>query len=144
MLFLLLLILLLVVLADAICDYFLITSGTMINHFQSTLFPIALGATLAAPLVLVHWYEIDRYYVDFISIVIIAPFVRWQFHDMLLNKWRGLPSDYLGEGPHSARTDRFLIKFRTNGFHPEVIRVIFLAISLLAFYIIQLVNYEMA
>lgn len=143
-LFLLLTLGLFVILADAAYDYIVIKQGKQIYHIGSLIFPVAMYLIVSSMLLTLEWEKLETHIPDFITVSIVLPFLRWTMHDTLLNKWRNLPSDYLGVGPNSAYTDRFLLTLKEKfGLHPDAVRVIFLAISILIAFVIQLINYEL-
>jgi len=76
--------------------------------------------------------------------ILILPFVRWIFHDLLLNIFRGLPWDYRSKpnekGKHRSWTDKiqddFQIKYKA---HSITLKLGLLSLSIVAVLLIELV-----
>lgn len=140
---------------DPLTDwYFIEISRRPVNHSRGAIL-FALGLTIisgldvaahVSPGPLWNFYGVGvEYILERGAWLIMIPAVRWIYHDLLLNIWRGKPVWYQGDGVEDAATDnllRWLQRKASRPLHPFLIKGIYLALSsLLAASVLLISNF---
>jgi hypothetical protein len=114
------------IISDAWWDYYKITRLQVeIDHVSDTAFAAVLYIYVSW--VFREWLSLQ----EILAALCMLPACRWLLHDILLNVFRGLPIDYLGEG---SLLDRLLKKIHLNQF---ILKAAAIAISAVLTTLIQ-------